>query len=267
MRGLRPVLAALLVLATGADAFAQDGWITGRYRRWQPELSGQATVTGDSFPGTEIDFIDTIGMDDKTNTNELQLTLQIPFLGRMTFGRWSTKYDGSETITQDINFGDLQFTAGMTVDSEFEYTSTTILWNFGLGTPKMMGTGVSAGVSLGVDLVEARIAASSGGMADEAKAKGPVPVFGAYTRGQIAAFLFLEVEVHGLIIPGVVGGGLDGQLWQGSVSVDARFQKFFVGIGWKLFQFNVSDDSGTGAAEVEVDIKMEGLFFEIGMSL
>jgi len=267
LKGMTGALAALLALGWAADAAAQDGMITAKFRRWQCELSGEIQADGSGSSGTDIDVDSTLGLSDKENFNEIgiQLQLPIPIIGRMSLTRWTGTFEDTETLSQTITYGGQTFSGGTTVDSEFDITATTLLMHFGMSTPKVAGTGVAAGAALGVKFFEFEGSLSGSGVSESAKAAGPIPVLGLFTKTALLAYLFLEVEVHGLMVPGFLSGGLSGAIWEGNASVVFRYNRFFAGIGYKIFNFTLEDDSGTGVGDVEVDLKMSGMAFEVGM--
>lgn len=268
MRGTTAALAALLAFGWAAEASAQDGTITARFRRWQAELSGEARADGDAISGTDIDVDSTLGLSDKEDFNEIGVYLQlpIPIIGRLSLTRWSGTFEDTENLSQTINFGNQSFTAGTTVDTEIDIAATTLLMHFGMSTPKVAGSGIAAGAALGVKFFQFDASVASSGISESAKAAGPIPVVGIFTKTALGAFLFLEVEAHGLMVPGFLSGGLNGAIWEGNASVVFRYQRFFGGIGYKIFNFMLEDDTGTGVGDVEIDLRMAGMSFEVGMS-
>src|SRR5688572_25697696 len=145
-----PALAAMLVLTAGfgAEAFAQDGMLVLKARRWQAEMDGTLQVDDDGIAGTEIDFQDTFGIEDKEDFNELHLT--IGFLGKMNLQYLTGKFEGSDTVTQDVRFGDVVFTVGTEVDTKVEFDLYTALWQIGVTLPVFPGVSVGLGGQVGI---------------------------------------------------------------------------------------------------------------------
>lgn len=253
----------LLTLLWAADAAAQ-GSIGVRARRWQAELSGDLKVDDDGSSGSEIDASHTLGFDDKEDFNEIHLTMGLPILGRFNFQYLKGEFDGTNTLTSDITFGGSTFTATTQIDSELDFEAYTLLWQFGASAPGVVGADVGAGGIAGLKyfniqaMIEDRF-----GNSEEAEIKGPLPVIGAYFRTNLASFLALDAQVHGIKFFDTFNLGLEGLFYDFTVGVDVKIKGLFAGAGYRLFVLDLDYEN---SEDVKVDIEMDGFYFEAGLS-
>src|SRR5688572_15001361 len=104
MKSATAVIACLVVSGAGLDAFAQDGMIAVKIRRWQSEIKGEIQVDDDGLDGSGIDVDDTFGFDDKEDFDELHVTMGLPLIGRFNYQYLRGDYEGARTLSADIIF-------------------------------------------------------------------------------------------------------------------------------------------------------------------
>ena len=260
-----PALVAALVVVAGfgAEAYAQDGMLVLKARRWQAEIDGTLQVDSDSIAGTEVDFQDTFGLDDEESFNELHLT--IGFLGKVNLQYLTVTIEGSETVSQDIQFGDVVFTVGTTVDTKVEFDLYTAMWQFGATLPVLPGfLSVGLGAQAGLKYLDIAAESHDGfGNEEEGELQAPVPVVGVYARATVSRFATIDFQIHGIRIPD--NWGLDGEatFFDATLALDLNIAFVFAGVGYRMLHLDVDFDDGDN--EFNTDFDVEGLFFEVGV--
>jgi len=264
MKSVSAVIAFLVACGWGLDAFAQDGMIAVKVRRWQAEIQGEIKVDDSGFEGTNIDVDDTFGFDDKEDFDELHITMGLPLLGRFNYQFLRGEYEGTRTLSADITFAGTTFTASTQIDAMLEFQVHTLLWQFGASTPGVIGADVGAGGIAGIKYFDIRGTVDDAfGNSESVEIKAPLPVFGAYVNFNLAKFLSVNAQVHGIKFPDSWNIGLVGIFYDATVSVDLKLSMLYAGVGYRLMKLNVQYEDGTDA---DVDLDITGMFFEVGAS-
>lgn len=264
MKSALPVIVFLASGLAALDAAAQDGTIGARIRQWNAEIDGSLEADDDNIDGTNVDVDSTFGFDEEEKFDELHLTMGLPIIGRFNFQYLRGEYEGSSTVSQDFNFAGTTFTASSRIDSKLEFEAYTLLWQFGASTPGVVGADVGAGGIAGVKYFDIRAMVNDEfGNSEEAKIRAPIPVVGAYFRTNLASFLAVEAQIHGIQFFDTFNTGLKGTFYDLTFAVDVKISGLFAGVGYRFFVMDVEYENG---ADAEVDIEMTGYFFEAGLS-
>ncbi len=109
------LVTGLFLFAPAAPAVALPfAEVWGEFRYWRPTLESEIVASVPGFPGTTVDPVSDLGLDEQQNAFEGRVGLTL--LGRHKFriGYLPLSFDGDRTVTRDIIFGGTTFTA--TVD-------------------------------------------------------------------------------------------------------------------------------------------------------
>lgn len=231
---LLPLLA--LTLPSAASDLGAFGWLM--------KPTGTATVGDDNVLGTEFDLERDLGMGD-------EITVPGGFIRLGQGSCLGVEYmkmeaEGDNTITRNIQFKDLNFTASSRVLSEF--SGDFVHAYLRLGVP---GEGFSIGGEAGGVLadVEASAAASGIGSAS-ASARAPMPFVGGH----------LTLNISGLTIKGNVRyanwdiDDIEVEYLDWEVSGRLEVSVFFVGGGYRAMDIQLAD---TGE-NYDVDLGFSG---------
>ena len=260
MKSVYAAAVLALMAGFGLDAAAQEGTIAAKVRRWMAEINGDIRVDDSGIDGTSIDVDSTLGLDEEEDFDELHATLGLPIIGRFNFQYLRGGYEGTNTLSNNITFAGTTFTASTQVDAKVDFESYTLLWQFGAPVPGDIGAGAIAGLKYLV--IDAEVSDSFGN-SEEAHVDAPIPVIGAYLRTNLMKFLSLEVQVHGIKYFDTFGTGVEGTFYDATVALDLKFSGVFVGVGYRWYHFDLSYENGNDA---EVELDLEGMFFEAGFS-
>ena len=212
--GFRAALAAALLLAAlpSKQALAQFPGDIPENVRFKlggvfASLDTKATLSTPELPGNSIDFSDLGITPDHKNT--FQGTGYWNFLGRsyLDFGYVNFDVSGSNTITRDIHFGGVTYTAGAEVSGETRSRFIYAAYRYGI----FKNPTFHFGLSLGVSYYTARASLSAtagvvgpngeviaGGATRERELNVPVPLLGAEMELRILPTLTIGGTFRGV---------------------------------------------------------------------
>lgn len=254
-----PVVA--LVLLAAAQGWAQDT-LGARLRQWRAEIEGDFQADDNLVPGSDINLHSQLNLEDEADMTDIGVLFGLPGIGRINFQYFFGEFDGDATLSNDITFGGTTFVGGTNVSSSMEWKVMTIMIESGV--PGAGLTGATTGMGIGIKYFDFDLEISGSGVAEKGNVKGIVPVVGARARYPLTAFLFLEAELNGLFISSIASGGIEATILDASVALQAGWKSFYGGVGWRVFQMAGKDDRAD-VDEIEVDIELQGFFFEAGI--
>ena len=257
------ILATLLMLANGA--MAQEGWGPGQ-DKWKFELGAFFPSTKTSLEVNGVDTGDDLDLEDQLGFSDSETILRLDGYWRffkrhrLGFGYYQFNRDGSITLEEPIEIGDVIFGAGSKVSSELNLGFYTIdyMYSFYQGE-KWEISGL-----LGAHWVDFEFSAAGYVIVNDEPVlnasestdfNGPLPhlglVFEYYiTPKWLAIFKgsYFQLSV----------GDIDGSLTNLGAKLEYQFTKTFgLGLGYDYFRIDVTGDDG----ELRTDIvyKYNGL--------
>ncbi len=261
---MRTVACAVVLLCASSAATAQDQWVGGRYRLWNATFEGEFSASDSGVNGTDVDIDSDLGIDQSERINNVGLWVSIPFIGRITFDHWTGTFEGEGQLNRSITFAGQTFTVGNTVTSSFDWTVTSIAYEYDFRLPFVPIIDLRVGPRLGAKaiLLEAQVDDPLSGFSESADLKGGFPTLGFAAEFYIADYASVAVEVDGLIIPDVAGG-VSGRAYDATIVARGGWGGFFVGVGFRKLSFTLKDDR-TNVEKAEADMTISGAFFEVG---
>ncbi|MHC4224485.1 MAG: hypothetical protein ACYSX0_07450 [Planctomycetota bacterium] len=216
----------LLAPASGG----MTGWLLVQVHAWYPSLDGKMSS------GTDLlDFQDDLGLTD--NEFSVMPIVQVSFGISLRLDGFFLKYSGTNTLTNDIEFGGITFPAGTDIASEvgIEYVrlmmlipvvktdALTLYLEGGLAYVGLDGNVAAFGIGVGVEDIQL-----------------PLPLIGVLFQSKLGDFVF-EVEASGLTIS---YSDLGATVFDGTVSVGYTIAKFFgVRVGYRFVYAEGEADS------------------------
>jgi hypothetical protein len=227
----------LLAPASGG----MTGWLLIQVHAWYPALDG--TMSSGTDP---LDFQDDLGLTD--NEFSVMPIVQVSFGISLRLDGFFLNYTGTNTLTNDIDFGGFTFPAGTDIVSEvgIEYVrlmtlipvvKTEVLTLYiegGLAYVGLDGSVTALGVGVGVEDIQL-----------------PLPLLGVLFQSKVGQFVF-EVEASGLTIS---YSDLGATVFDGTASVGFTIAKFFgVRVGYR-FVYAEGD-----AEDFHIEARIQGAF-------
>ena len=234
------LVGCLLLAASVAQAVELS--VTPIY--WTPDLDANAKIEKNNI-GTEVDFVDDLGMDDE-DIPGVSVDLLLGRSNHFLFSYWSVGYDGKNTLTRSFDFNGQTYTVGSTVTSSLDVDT----YELGYVWDVINFESFRLGPALNVNYyqVEAALRSNLLPTVNDEKFDLVFPMAGI--RFGIG-FLDNKVELTGRF------GGLFWQgsgFWDGAAEVAFRpLQNVAVSAGYRMIHLDVSDDDDSA------DLQLGGL--------
>jgi len=254
--GARLVLAASLLLAAG-PALAQFPGDTPDNVRFRlggifAFLNTQAELSSPDFPSAVIDFKKLLGEPD--HKFAFRGEGEWNFLGRsfLDFGYVDLSTSASRSVSQDIHFDDVVYTAGAQVSSESQSRFIYADYRYGIIKNQAFQLGLSLGVSY--TTLRAMLNASAGvtdpegnvieaGASRQAEINVPVPLLGLKFDAQIAGPVSIGAQVKAM---SVTIHPYSGTMWDAEAHVDWYvISNFGLGAAYEYNKINITKTTDT----------------------
>jgi hypothetical protein len=252
---LMTALAALLGNASS------DETVELRLREWYAYIDGRVQAEGESIPSTDVDLDRDLGVESPDLAHELQASLTLPLLGRLTAGAWFVDYEGDATVTRTFTFADQTFTVGTRVKSEMELdvyylTYEFVLPSLPLGDLLEAEVGIIAGgrVMRGEGSVEAS------GVAGRDSGVAGLPVVGVHGMLRVTPWLRGDAEVVGMAFS---SGSVSARYVEAYVEATGQIGPVFAGVGYKFVRLDFSDRRS--GEEFMADVDLFGVYLTAGL--
>lgn len=234
-------IAALLFFS--ADALAVLS-VEGRY--WFSNLDGTVKSTSAGIAGTDIDLVNTLGMESSKDFLEGRITLD---LGnhRLRYAYIPMKWTGSKTISQSVVFNGTTYSASTKVDSELKLNYHRLSYEYDV----INTLDNRLGLILDVKYLDqqARLKASALGFDKSESIKVPVPAIGLAAQVGLPYFLTVGGEVTGITV------GKKAYLVDGEAGVNFKpIPLVTVSGGYRYFRLHIEKNDNKG------DLTIDGPF-------
>jgi hypothetical protein len=204
-----------------------------------------------------VNLADDLGLGDQELTHEVQLYLQAPMVGRFTVGAWWMSTQGSNTLTQSIQFAGRTFTQKDDVSSTVDLESYYVTYEFRFPSiPLPKESHLNLGLEAGVRLLHGRgsIQDTMGNSGSDSGTAG-LPVLGAHAEVDLAGWVRAEAEVSGLA---VAYSAYHASYIEANVEVDlAPLRWLYAGVGYKWVDLHVRQSGSSG---FDIDAGLKGLY-------
>ncbi|MCK4738463.1 MAG: hypothetical protein KAT46_00800 [Deltaproteobacteria bacterium] len=168
--------------------------VEGRY--WYSTLEADAKVSDGSIIGTNINFVDDLGVDATNGFPELRAIIGLGS-HKIRYSFIQLEWEGDETISQDINFAGFTYTATASVDTTFSVDMHSLGYEYDI--IEVIGNKVGLIAELKYIDMNANLEASSLAGSDQKDSllKFPLPTLGVVAQVGIP-ILFVNAEVTGI---------------------------------------------------------------------
>ncbi|HEV8664000.1 MAG TPA: hypothetical protein VGT06_12805 [Candidatus Methylomirabilis sp.] len=184
--------------------------VWGEARYWRPILESVIVASAPGFPGTTVDPVTDLGVEEEQNAYEARAGLTL--LGRHKFriGYLPLSFDGDRTLTQNITFQGETFTATTRVLTDLDVKILRAGYQFDFFKTPLGYMGILFEVHYFDG--EARLRDDTGGQDEKVDFRVPVPVVGLAFRTYptITRVVSVGAELVG-VYAGSTGHYLDGE--------------------------------------------------------
>ena len=273
------VLALLVMMALPDLAYAQ-GVVNHLYDKFQFGASAADVVLSSTFridnadgtAGTEIDFGD-LGISTSAFAPAGAVSWRPGRRHELQLSYVYIKRTGGRVLTEDINFGDTTFTAGLRTDTRFSAPNLALMWRFAFMAKEKTQIGFQVGLgalffNIGID---ALASVSAGANSDsvqysaEKSLTGPTASLGLFAAFRAGDHWYFGVNGGAI---GAKVSGITATTWLGAA--DARYffsDHWAAAAGWAINGIKISSDPNNDGSFIDLggSIKYSFQVFRLGI--
>lgn len=264
----RPVAAAAALVCWSATALAEtpQDRFWGGLEYFYPTISSTARLdaTATARPGTEVRLEDELALSDRKGTPYVNLGMRLGENWRIEFEYYALKRDSTKTITRDIDWGDVTYPVGATINTKFDSTIYRVTggWSF------VKNQQAEAGLSFGLHSTDfktqlsGQTAGGAGFQTEGFDQLVPLPTVGLYGTYVINPQLLVRGRVDFLSLK---YQDYDGRLMNWMAALDWRFTKNVgAGIGYRYVDYKLEAEKSDFTGEVRYTFKGPTIFVNVG---
>src|SRR3989344_5220405 len=193
----RMMPAAVLLAVSVFYSLPAEAIVHGEGRYWFTSLDSKVQVTEPGLTGTQIDLVDTLGMDDKKNFWEARVDLNLGS-HHLRYAYMPLSWDGSKTITQSINFQGKTYSASTKVDSSLDILYQRLGYRYDI--IDILGNKIGIIFDVKVLDIDARLNAP--GIDKSYSVTAPIPTVGLGAQIGLPFLFTVGAEVTGIAYNG-----------------------------------------------------------------
>lgn len=240
------LLAVLVVMLFGLMHSTANAIVHVEGRYWFTSLESTVKATDLGVIGTEINLVDTLGVDDKKNFWEARIDLNL-FDHHLRYGYMPMSWKGQKTITKTINFAGQTYTANASVDSNLDILYQRLGYEYDI--INLLGN--KLGVIIDIKLLSIDANLKTTGIDKSYSVTAPVPTIGLAAQAGLPALLSIGAEVTGIAYSG-------NHLIDGEAYINFNPVPFTtISGGYRMFDLKVEDGGN------KVDFKLKGPFLMV----
>ncbi|MBI3398742.1 MAG: hypothetical protein HY026_05875 [Deltaproteobacteria bacterium] len=243
---LSAIFAVLLFAYSPAEAIVR---VEGRY--WFTELSSKVQASTPGLTGTEIDVINTLGMDKSKNFGEGRVELHLAN-HRLRYSYMLLSWEGHKTIAQSVNFAGQPYTANTRVDSKLDVVYQRVGYRYDI----IDTIGKQLGIIFDFKHIGIDTNLRAPGINQSSTVAVPVPTIGL--GGQMGLPLHFSISAEA---SGIASGG--DYLIDGEASINFTPVSFAaISGGYRVFDMRVKS---AGNAGNKMDFTIQGPFVTVNV--
>ncbi len=204
---------------------------------------------GPTGSGTIVDAEADFGLDDSRTKLFFHADYRFRPKHRLDFAYYDLSRDGSNIIERDIEFGDVTFPAGATVDSKFDYRVAKLTYSYSLLQNQKVDLAVATGIYTA--FFDFRSTDIETGATEGEDGTAPVPVIGLRgaflinSRWMANAYLeYFEID----------NSDVDATYIDTTISLEYRIrERTGVGLAYNLVNVDGEDKGSDDAADFDYD--------------
>ena len=240
------LLAVLVVMLFGLMHSTANAIVHVEGRYWFTSLESTVKATDLGVIGTEINLVDTLGVDDKKNFWEARIDLNL-FDHHLRYGYMPMSWKGQKTITKTINFAGQTYTANASVDSNLDILYQRLGYEYDI--INLLGNKLGVIIDLKLLSIDANLKTT--GIDKSYSVTSPVPTIGLGAQVGLPALLSIGAEVTGIAYSG-------NHLIDGEAYINFNPVPFTtISGGYRMFDLKVEDGGN------KVDFKLKGPFLMV----
>ena len=242
----RMMLSAVLLAVSVFYALPAEAIVHVEGRYWFTTLESNVKATDLGVIGSEINLVDTLGVDDKKNFWEARVDLNLGS-HHLRYGYMPLSWDGQKTITQSINFDGKTYSASARVDSNLDITYQRLGYRYNI----IDTLGNQLGIIFDIKLFDIEARLKTTGIDESYSVTAPVPTIGLGAQIGLPFLFTVGAEVTGIAYSG-------NHLIDGEAAINFNPIPFItISGGYRIFDLKVED------GDDKVDFSLKGPFLMV----
>lgn len=267
-------LAGSLAVAVNSAADPLSDSHVFRLGVWEQDIDVTASATRQDFPEVELDFDEALGLDDSSTSIFLSYQWAFAEKWRLTAFYTNLEADGGTTARKDFNWDGKEYTAGLSIDTEFGLDTFLLAADYSFIRSEKLDLGVGLGlhafdiatsleVTAGIEDQEGQDSIGSTSSKNKSELLAPLPNVRGFARYLITP----KWSIHGSV--GWLSANYED--WDGdylflSVMTEYRFtERFGVGLSYQVSEIDVSNDNGRRKRAYDIDQHGPGIYLTYGL--
>lgn len=234
---------SLFVYSSNAEAVLH---VEGRY--WFTSLDAKVKSTETNLIGTEIDVVNTLGMEKSKNFLEGRVDFN---LGdhHLRYAYIPLSWKGDKTITQSVNFAGTTYSANAKVESKLDIIYQRVGYRYNI----IDTLGNQLGIIFDVKLLDVKANLKTTGIDKSYSVSAPIPTIGVGAQIGLPYLFSIGGEITGIVYG-------DNQLvdWEAAVNFNPIPFTTISG-GYRTFTVNVKDKDN------KVDFSLAGPYLMVSV--
>lgn len=223
------------VILAGSSAFALVN-VEGRY--WFTSLDAKAKVSSGSVIGSDIDLVNSFGVDGKNNFFDGRIGFELGS-HKIRYGFLPMKWDGTQVISQSVVFNGRTYSASTSVDAHLKIDYHRLGYEYDIIDALNNRLGVI--FELKYFDTQSSLKASALGFDETKSLKAPVPTIGIAAQVGLPMLISLGGEVTGVTI------GNKAYLFDGEAGLNIKPAPFItVSAGYRYFKLHLENNDDKG---------------------
>lgn len=247
---MKKIIAAVIVfLSVVSFSSNASALVDVDARYWFTDLDSTVKASSGSVAGTEIDFVNDLGIDEKKDFLEGRITLEFGS-HKIRYSYLPMKWEGSSTLTQNITFGGQTYTASSGVDSKLKVDYHRLGYEYDIIDTLDNRLGVIFEVKYFDG--KASLDSASLGLSESQAINVPIPALGVTAQASLPFLLSVAGEITGITL------GKNAYLFDGEAALSIKPAPFVaISAGYRMFKMHVEHDLD------KADLTVKGPFLNL----
>lgn len=227
-------VAAIVFMAAVLAAPEAKAVVDVDARYWFVNLDSRIKATSGSSVGTEIDAVDTLGLDKHKGFPEGRITLELGSHS-LRYAFTSLKWDAVKTVTQDFTYAGQTYTAGSDVSTDLKLDYHRLAYMYDI--VDALNNRLALIFELKYFDTEARLKADSLGFDETESLAAPIPTVGVAAQVGLPFLFSVGGELTGVSL------GKNAYLVDGEAAINIKPAPFVViSGGYRIFKLHLEKD-------------------------
>jgi outer membrane protein len=215
---------------------------------WMPSIDATIRSSELSLIGTDINFIDDLGLDNNASIPNFKASVDLPLFPEILVSYFAIKNDAEKTLTKNLEYKGTTYSVSDLVSSSYDIKHYEALLGFAL----INNDFAKFALLVGAKYFDVKTSLANSLVTQSDSINGPVPVVGVMGDIRLPAKFRLEAIARGLDLE---INDINAKLYDIEAAVHYDFNRFLrASAGYRYFLIKAEDNSTNDS----VDIKFTG---------